>query len=114
MSIQTAKAQWLNLLDQDTTSHNRWTFSDRQHQGLRSVRGFLSFALISVMSISSSQSFYVNFIDVDSRLPMIISSPMSIRGDFARRLHESYVEWCIDLAENAIHGRRQVLQVQEN
>jgi putative flippase GtrA len=51
--------------------HNRWTFSDRQHQGLRLVRGFLSFAVISVMGIFITTEFYVNFIHVVSRLPII-------------------------------------------
>jgi len=27
--------------------HNLWTFSDRQHQGMRLVRGFVYFALMS-------------------------------------------------------------------
>ncbi len=29
--------------------HNLWTFSDRQHQGARLVRGFLSFVVTSVL-----------------------------------------------------------------
>ena len=31
--------------------HNLWTFSDRQHQGFRLVRGFLSFAFMSAVGI---------------------------------------------------------------
>jgi len=41
--------------------HNCWTFSDRQHQGARLVRGFLSFAIISAMGISLTTAFYVGF-----------------------------------------------------
>jgi putative flippase GtrA len=32
--------------------HNRWTFSDQQHQGLRLVRGFLSFVIMPQQSSS--------------------------------------------------------------
>jgi putative flippase GtrA len=53
--------------------HNRWTFSDRQHQGLGLVRGFLSFATISVVGIFITTEFYVNFLHVASRLPIINS-----------------------------------------
>jgi putative flippase GtrA len=92
-------------------SHNRWS----QHQGLRSVRGFLSFALISVMSLSPSQSFYLNFIHVDALLPMIISHLISIRCDFARGACTSYMlngalTW--PRARSMAAGK--ILQVQEN
>lgn len=39
--------------------HNWWTFSDRQHQGLRLVRGFMSFALVSATGISITTALYV-------------------------------------------------------
>ena len=41
--------------------HNLWTFSDRQHQGLRLVRGLLSFSLISTMGLFTTTTFYVAF-----------------------------------------------------
>ncbi len=41
--------------------HNLWTFSDRQHKGLRLVRGFLSFALISGVCVCVTTSAYVGF-----------------------------------------------------
>ncbi len=41
--------------------HNLWTFSDRQHQGLRMVRGFLSFALMSGVGICITTVAYVGF-----------------------------------------------------
>src|SRR5260370_1836631 len=41
--------------------HNLWTFSDRQHQGLRLVPGFLSFAVISAVSVCVTTSAYVGF-----------------------------------------------------
>lgn len=40
--------------------HNWWTFSDRQHQGLRLVRGFMSFALVSAAGISITTALYVS------------------------------------------------------
>ena len=39
--------------------HNFWTFSDRQHRGLRAVRGFLSFALMSAAGICVSTVSFV-------------------------------------------------------
>jgi putative flippase GtrA len=41
--------------------HNLWTFSDRQHGGLRLVRGFLSFALMSAAGICVTTTAYVGF-----------------------------------------------------
>ena len=42
-------------------SHNLWTFSDRQHQGMRLIRGFLSFACMSAAGISITTLAYVAF-----------------------------------------------------
>ncbi|HZP33276.1 MAG TPA: GtrA family protein [Candidatus Acidoferrales bacterium] len=53
--------------------HNRWTFSDRQHQGLRLLRGFFSFAVISAMGIFITTEFYVTFVHVASHLPIVNS-----------------------------------------
>jgi len=44
--------------------HNRWTFSDRQHQGLRLVRGFVSFALVSTIGVFITTAFYVTLLDL--------------------------------------------------
>lgn len=41
--------------------HNLWTFSDRRHQGLRFVRGFLSFTLMSAIGIGLTTIAYVGF-----------------------------------------------------
>ena len=53
--------------------HNCWTFSDRQHQGLRLVRGFLSFAIISTIGIFITTEFYVSFTRVASHLAIVTS-----------------------------------------
>jgi putative flippase GtrA len=39
--------------------HNAWTFADRQHRGLRLVRGFVSFTLTSIAGICVSTVSYV-------------------------------------------------------
>jgi putative flippase GtrA len=41
--------------------HNAWTFADRQHRGLRLVRGFVSFTLTSIAGICVSTAAYVAF-----------------------------------------------------
>jgi putative flippase GtrA len=41
--------------------HNLWTFSDRQHQGARLVRGFVSFAITSLLSIGVTTVAYIGF-----------------------------------------------------
>jgi putative flippase GtrA len=41
--------------------HNLWTFSDRQHQGLRFARGLFSFSLISAMGLFATTALYVGF-----------------------------------------------------
>src|ERR1700722_13528743 len=41
--------------------HNLWTFSDRQHQGARLVRGFVSFAITSLLSIGVTTVAYMGF-----------------------------------------------------
>ena len=48
--------------------HNLWTFSDRQHQGLRLVRGFLSFACMSAAGISITTMAYVGFTKIATSL----------------------------------------------
>jgi putative flippase GtrA len=48
--------------------HNLWTFSDRRHQGLRLVRGFLSFALMSAVGICITTAGYVGFTRIAARL----------------------------------------------
>ena len=53
--------------------HNCWTFADRQHQGLRLVRGFLSFAIISTIGIFITTEFYVSFTRVASHLAIVTS-----------------------------------------
>jgi putative flippase GtrA len=41
--------------------HNLWTFSDRQHQGVKLVRGFLFFGLTSLLSIAVTTTAYIGF-----------------------------------------------------
>ena len=53
--------------------HNWWTFSDRQHQGLRLVRGFLSFAFISTIGVFITTEFYVIFTRFASHLAIVSS-----------------------------------------
>jgi putative flippase GtrA len=53
--------------------HNCWTFADRQHQGMRLLRGFLSFALISTIGIFITTEFYVSFTRVASHLAILNS-----------------------------------------
>jgi len=53
--------------------HNCWTFSDRQHQGLRLVRGFLSFALISTIGVVITTEFYVIFTRFASHFAIVNS-----------------------------------------
>ena len=53
--------------------HNCWTFSDRQHQGWRLVRGFLSFAFISTLAVFITTEFYVSFTRLGTRLPIVNS-----------------------------------------
>jgi len=48
--------------------HNLWTFSDRQHQGLRLVRGFLSFAFMSAVGICITTAAYVSFTRIAAHL----------------------------------------------
>src|ERR1700722_9893443 len=53
--------------------HNQWTFSDRQHQGFRLIRGFLSFALMSVAGICVTTAAYVGLTRIATHL-MITNS----------------------------------------
>jgi putative flippase GtrA len=55
--------------------HNLWTFSDRQHQGLRLVRGFLSFALMSAVGICVTSASYVGFTRIVTHLTITSSHP---------------------------------------
>jgi putative flippase GtrA len=41
--------------------HNLWTFADRQHRGVRLIRGFVSFVLTSAAGIGVSTLAYVGF-----------------------------------------------------
>jgi putative flippase GtrA len=41
--------------------HNLWTFADRQHQGARLVRGFLSFVITSLLGIGVTTVAYLGF-----------------------------------------------------
>jgi putative flippase GtrA len=58
--------------------HNLWTFSDRQHQGLRLVRGFLSFALMSVLGIAVTTTAYVGFTRVAANVTITNSHSGSL------------------------------------
>ncbi len=49
--------------------HNLWTFSDRQHQGMRLVRGFVYFALMSGVGIGVTTVAYVGFSRIAAHLP---------------------------------------------
>lgn len=53
--------------------HNRWTFSDRQHQGLRMVRGFVSFALVSTIGVFITTELYLAFTRFASHMPILTS-----------------------------------------
>ncbi len=53
--------------------HNWWTFSDRQHRGLRLVRGFFSFGLISAMGVSITTALYVGFTRMATHLTIVNS-----------------------------------------
>jgi putative flippase GtrA len=53
--------------------HNLWTFSDRQHQGLRLLRGFLFFALVSTIGILITTELYVSFSRIASHIAMLNS-----------------------------------------
>jgi putative flippase GtrA len=48
--------------------HNLWTFADRQHQGVRLIRGFLSFALMSSAGILITTGAYVGFMKIAANL----------------------------------------------
>jgi putative flippase GtrA len=55
--------------------HNLWTFSDRQHQGLRLVRGFLFFAFMSAVGICITTAAYVSFTRIAAYLPIVHGHP---------------------------------------
>jgi putative flippase GtrA len=59
--------------------HNLWTFSDRQHQGSRLVRGILSFALVSAVSICVTTAAYVAFTQIAVHLTIANSNPGGLR-----------------------------------
>jgi len=50
------------------TLHNMWTFSDRQHQGMRMIRGFVFYVLMSAVGIFLSTVFYVQLIRIGGHL----------------------------------------------
>lgn len=51
--------------------HNRWTFSDRQHQGLGLVRAFLCFAFVSTVGVSITTAFYIAFTRIVTHLAIL-------------------------------------------
>ena len=51
--------------------HNSWTFSDRQHQGPRLVRGLLSFSIVSGISIGITTMLYVIFTRIIAHLTIV-------------------------------------------
>lgn len=59
--------------------HNLWTFSDRQHQGLRFARGLLSFSLISAMGLFATTALYVGFTRAIQHLA-IVTSRLGVLG----------------------------------
>ena len=58
--------------------HNRWTFSDRQHQGVHLVRGFLAFAVISAVAVSMTTAFYIVFSRIATHLAIANSRLASL------------------------------------
>lgn len=66
--------------------HNLWTFSDRQHQGSRLVRGILSFALVSAVSICVTTAAYVAFVQIALHLTIMHSDPAGLRIPLACQL----------------------------
>jgi putative flippase GtrA len=58
--------------------HNLWTFSDRQHQGMRLVRGFVYFALMSGVGICVTTVAYVGFSRLVAYLPATAAHSRSI------------------------------------
>ena len=58
--------------------HNLWTFSDRQHQGMRLVRGFVYFALMSGVGICVTTVAYVGFSRLAAYLPATAAHSRSI------------------------------------
>jgi putative flippase GtrA len=58
--------------------HNLWTFSDRQHQGQRLVRGFVFFGLVSGLTIGLTTMFYVLFTRIATRLTLVESHPSKL------------------------------------
>jgi putative flippase GtrA len=51
--------------------HNQWTFADRQHQGARMIRGFLSFAFMSAAGILITTGAYVGFMRIAANLTFL-------------------------------------------
>jgi putative flippase GtrA len=51
--------------------HNMWTFSDRQHQGMRMVRGFVFYVLMCAVGIFISTVSYVQLIHIAGRLAIL-------------------------------------------
>jgi putative flippase GtrA len=55
--------------------HNLWTFSDRQHRGRHLVRGFLYFAVISVIVICVITAAYLGFTRFAAHLTILKPHP---------------------------------------
>jgi putative flippase GtrA len=55
--------------------HNAWTFSDRQHKGLRLLRGFLLFACMAVIGIFITAWIYVGLMRISAHLAVVSSHP---------------------------------------
>lgn len=66
--------------------HNLWTFSDRQYCGLRLVRGFLFFALVSVIGITTTTAFYVGLSRIATHLTIVNSHRSTLGTPLACQL----------------------------
>ena len=66
--------------------HNFWTFSDRQHQGSRLVRGILAFALVSAVSVCVTTAAYMAFVQIALHLTIMNSDPAGLRIPLACQL----------------------------
>ena len=104
--------------------HNRWTFSDRQHQGLRLVRGFVSFAVVSTIGVAITTEFYMTFTRFASRLPITslhlgkLGIPLSCQ--FAAILLGACMSYLLNgaftwpRARAQANSRTEIVQVQES
>lgn len=101
--------------------HNWWTFSDRQHEGLRLLRGFLSFALISAVGVVITTVLYANFIRVAAHIA-ILNAHVSRLGiplicQFAAVLLGAWLSYLLNGAftwpRTQSKGARDLVSVQE-